>query len=134
MASWRHLSRIIVMQSFFESLMRNKNAEEILEFNISEYGNKISDSTFATQLIQKMKKNQKAIEKMIHKFAPEWPLEKMNLVERSILTLGITELMYPEEDVPVNVAINESIELAKTYGDENSSKFINGVLNAVAHR
>ena len=73
------------------------------------------------------------IEKLIKKHAPEWPIEKMNPVERVILTLGICELLYPEKDVPVNVAINESIELAKTYGDESSSKFINGVLNSVAH-
>ena len=79
------------------------------------------------------KKNQKPIEKYIRKHAPEWPLEKMNPVERVILTLGVCELIDPEKDVPMNVAINESIELAKTYGDENSGKFVNGVLNSVAH-
>ena len=73
------------------------------------------------------------IDKLIKKHAPEWPLDKMNTVERVILTLGICELLYPEKDVPVNVAINESIELAKAYGDDNSGKFINGVLNSVAH-
>jgi N utilization substance protein B len=57
----------------------------------------------------------------------------MDPVERVILILGICELLYPEKDVPVNVAINEAIELAKTYGDDNSGKFVNGVLNAVAH-
>ena len=57
----------------------------------------------------------------------------MDPVERVILTLGVSELLYPEKDVPVNVAINEAIELAKSYGDDNSGKFVNGVLNAVAH-
>lgn len=133
MASWRHLSRIIVMQSFFESLVRHNELDKVLEHNLKEYGNKIEDSTFAKNLAKKITKDKSEIEKLIKKHAPEWPLEKMNLVERVILTLGISELINPEKDVPVNVAINESIELAKTYGDEKSSKFINGVLNAVAH-
>jgi len=134
MASWRHLSRIIVMQSFFEALMRDSgDLESILEYNLKEYGDKIDDMVFARNLAGKMKRDYKKIEKLIKKYAPEWPLEKMNPVERVILSLGICELINPEKDVPVNVAINESIELAKTYGDANSSKFINGVLNAVAH-
>jgi transcription antitermination protein NusB len=134
MASWRHLSRIIVMQSFFEYLMRvNKDLSDILEYNLAEYGEKIQDREFALELASKMKRDQKKIDKFIKKHAPEWPLEKMNSVERVILTLGICEIINPAKDVPLNVAINESIELAKMYGDENSSKFINGVLNAVAH-
>lgn len=133
MASWRHLSRVIVMQSFFEHLARRGNLDEILEYNLKIHGSKIEDTAFAENLAQKMKSNQKKIEKLIKKHAPEWPLEKMNPVERVILTLGISELLDPEKDVPVNVAIDESIELAKTYGDENSGKFINGVLNSVAH-
>lgn len=133
MSSWRHLSRVIVMQSYFEHLMRGKPVDGILEYNLKEYGQKIQDHSFANQLIHKMKKHQKAIEKLIVKHAPEWPLEKMDPVERVILSLGICELIDPEKDVPVNVAINESIELAKSYGDEKSGGFINGVLNAVAH-
>ena len=133
MASWRHLSRIIVMQSFFESLVRSDKLENILAYNLSEYGKQVDDTKFAEKLMKKIKKHQKKIEKLIKKHAPEWPIEKMDPVERVVLTLGICELVYPEKDVPVNVAINEAIELAKTYGDETSGKFINGVLNAVAH-
>ena len=133
MSSWRHLSRIIVMQSFFEHLIRGKDLATILAYNLKEYGQKIDDVSFAEHLASKMKTHQKAIEKLIRKHAPEWPLEKMDPVERVILTLGICELLDPGKDVPKNVAINESIELAKSYGDDNSGKFINGVLNAVAH-
>ena len=134
MASWRHLSRIIVMQSLFENLMRySGDLDSILEYNLKEYADKIEEPEFAHSLIAKVKKNQKKIDKLICKYAPEWPIEKMNPIERVILTLGICELINPEKDVPVNVAINESIELAKAYGDDNSGKFINGVLNAVAH-
>jgi len=133
MSSWRHLSRVIVMQSFFEHLLRGKDIEGVLAYNLKEYGEKIQDTVFVHNLITKMKENQKRIDKLIHKHAPEWPLEKMDPVERVILIMGICELLYPEKDVPVNVAINEAIELAKTYGDDNSGKFVNGVLNAVAH-
>lgn len=121
------------MQSFFESLMRNKNAKDILEYNLKEYGTQIENATFAKNLVSKAVKHQKKIDKLIEKYAPEWPINKMNPVERVILTIGICELIDPEKDVPLNVAINEAIELAKTYGDDNSGKFINGVLNAVAH-
>jgi len=133
MSSWRHLSRVIVMQSFFEHLIRGKDAQGILEYNLKEYGDKIQDTTFVHDLLSKMKEHQKKIEKLIRKHAPEWPLEKMDPVERVILTLGICELLDPGKDVPVNVAMNEAIELAKTFGDENSGRFINGVLNAVVH-
>ena len=133
MASWRHLSRVIVMQSFFEYLARGRDLDEILGYNLKMYGSKIEDTTFAENLTKKMKRDQKKIEKLIKKHAPEWPLEKMNSVERVILTLGISELIEPENDVPVNVAIDESIELAKTSGDENSGTLIHGVLNSVAH-
>ena len=133
MASWRHLSRVIVMQSFFEHEARAGDLGEILEYNLDEYGEKISDRGFARNLSKKISENYARIRELIKKHAPEWPVDKMDPVERAILVLGICELIDPEKDVPVNVAINESIELAKTYGDESSGKFINGVLNAVAH-
>jgi transcription antitermination protein NusB len=133
MASLRHLSRIIVMQSFFESEARGVKIEKALDRNLAEWGEEIDDSSFAHNLAKKLKKHQRVIEKLIVKHAPEWPLDKLDPVERAIMTVGICELIDPEKDVPVNVAINEAIEMAKTYGDENSSKFINGVLNAVAH-
>lgn len=133
MASWRHLSRVIVMQSFFEHEARAGDLGEILAYNLDEYAEKISDRGFAENLSKKIEKNYARIRELIKTHAPEWPVEKMDPVERAILVLGICELIDPEKDVPVNVAINEAIELAKTYGDESSSKFVNGVLNAVAH-
>jgi len=121
------------MQSFFEHEARGGELMEILEYNLIEYGEKISERDFATHLIQKIETHFSVIRKLIKKHAPEWPVDKMDPVERSILTLGTCELIDPEKDVPVSVAINEAIELAKTYGGDNSSKFINGVLNAIAH-
>jgi N utilization substance protein B len=133
MASLRHLSRVIVMQSFFEHEARGVDFEETLHRNLKESGKEIQDPSFAVNLADKMMKHLKKIQTQIVKNAPEWPLEKLDPVERAILTLGICELIDPEPDVPQNVAINEAIELAKTFGDDNSGKFINGVLNAVAH-
>lgn len=133
MASWRHLSRVLVMQSFFEHEARGGDFSEILDYNLDEYGEKITEKDFAHNLAKKIEKHYAEIRELIKKHAPEWPVEKMDPVERAILILGTCELIDPEKDVPVNVAINESIELAKTYGDEASGKFINGVLNAVAH-
>ncbi len=133
MASWRHLSRVIVMQSFFEHEARAGDLKEILAYNLDEYGEKITERDFAENIADKIEEQYATIRELIRKHAPEWPVDKMDPVERAILVLGICELIDPEKDVPVNVAINEAIELAKTYGDESSGKFINGVLNAVAH-
>ncbi len=121
------------MQSFFEYEARAGDLVEILAYNLDEYGEKISERDYAENLGRKIDENFARIRGLIMKHAPEWPVDKMDPVERAILVLGICELIDPEKDVPVNVAINEAIELAKTYGDDNSSKFINGVLNAVAH-
>lgn len=121
------------MQSFFEHEARAGDLMGILEYNLAEYGDKISDRSFAEHLASKIEKHYARIRELIKIHAPEWPVDKMDPVERAILVVGICELIDPEKDVPVNVAINEAIELAKTYGDENSSKFVNGVLNAVAH-
>lgn len=133
MASWRHLSRVIVMQSFFEHEARGGDLMEILKYNLKMYGEQISEPSFAHNLTKKMEAHYGRIRDFIKQYAPEWPMEKMDPVERAVLVLGICELIDPEKDVPVSVAINEAIELAKTYGDESSGKFINGVLNAVAH-
>ena len=121
------------MQSFFEYEARAGELMTILEYNLEEYGEKISERSFAESLAAKIEKNYARIREYIMKHAPEWPVDRMDPVERAILFVGICELIDPEKDVPVNVAINEAIELAKTYGDENSGKFVNGVLNAVAH-
>ncbi|MFH0820685.1 MAG: transcription antitermination factor NusB [Candidatus Peregrinibacteria bacterium] len=133
MASYRHLSRVIVMQSFFEHEARGGDFLEILDYNLSEYGVEISDRTFAHHLAKKIQKHYPHIREFIKQYAPEWPVEKMDPVERAILVTGACELIDPEKDVPLKVAIDEAIEIAKTYGDENSGKFVNGVLNAIAH-
>jgi len=132
MASWRHLSRVIVMQSVFEEEARGGALEDVLAINLKEHGALIQDTAFAFALGKTIQRELPRIHEAICRHAPQWPLEKMDPVERAILILGVSEILFPQPDVPLNVAINEGIELAKTYGDDASRKFVNGVLNAVA--
>ena len=132
-SSFRHLSRVIVMQSFFEFEARGGDFFKILDYNLAEFGSEVPDKTFARHLAQKIDRHYPRIRAFIKQYAPEWPVEKMDPVERAIIVVGACELLDPEADVPVRVAIDEAIEMAKMYGDENSGKFVNGVLNAIAH-
>ncbi len=139
----RHLSRSIAMQTLYEwdfnsstSLTtgggKDKKIEEILERDINEFAPGLEDDQFARDLIKGVLENKKKIDEIIAKTAPEWPLEQVSLVDRNILRLGIYELLFGKrEEVPPKVAINEAIELAKSFGGETSGKFVNGVLGTI---
>jgi len=131
----RHLSRSIVMQSLYEWDFSGQQPEalnKIVEKNIKEYGPGLEDTSFVWQLVNGVVKHLPRIDKIIEKAAPEWPIEQITIVDRNVLRIGLYELLYAKkEEVPPKVAINEAIELAKTFGGENSGKFINGVLGTV---
>lgn len=130
----RHLSRSIVMQSLYEwDFFDKKNdLKKIVEKNIKEFGPGLEDQSFIWQLITGIVQNLTQLDKIIEKAAPEWPIEQINIVDRNVLRIGLYELLYAKKDeVPPKVAINEAIELAKTFGGESSGKFINGVLGTV---
>jgi N utilization substance protein B len=131
----RHLSRSIAMQSLYEWDFRGKKPElldQIVEKNIKEFGPGLEDPSFVWQLVRGVVANLPQIDKIIEKAAPEWPIDQINIVDRNVLRLGLYELLYgKKEEVPPKVAINEAIELAKTFGGESSGKFINGVLGTV---
>ena len=130
----RHLSRSIVMQSFYEWDFsgKSKDLKNIVEKNIKEFGPGLEDPSFLWQLVNGVKERLTQIDKIIEKAAPEWPLDQITIVDRNVLRLGLFELLYSKkEEVPPKVAINEAIELAKTFGGESSGKFINGVLGTV---
>lgn len=131
----RHLSRSIVLQSLFEWDFRKVPDEEIagvVERDIKEYGPGLEDDAFILTLASDVLRHRSVVDDIITKAAPDWPLEKINVVDRNILRMGLTELLFGDRtQVPPKVAINEAIELAKSFGGENSSKFINGVLGAV---
>ena len=132
MARRRHLSRIAVMQSLFEKEKRpNTDLFVSLKMNGKEFGE--MDEIFAVELLQGVLSKQEDLQNAVAEHAPEWPLDRMDPISRSILFIGAYELLYAK-DAPEAVVMNEAIEIAKEYGTKESSKFVNGVLNAIAHR
>jgi N utilization substance protein B len=131
----RHLSRSIVLQSLFEWDFTGHNPEgvdELLERNIEEFAPGLNDTTFMAGLLKNVLAKQTELDLIIEKAAPAWPIDRISVVDRNVLRIGLYELLFGERtEVPPKVAINESIELAKTFGGENSGKFVNGVLGAV---
>lgn len=131
----RHLARSIVLQTLFEwdtTHAAPEEAKTILERNISEFGGDDIDRTFLDQLLLGVLAKKEDIDLVIEKAAPEWPLDRIAPVDRNILRLGLFELLFADRSqVPAKVAINEAIELAKTFGGESSGRFVNGVLGAV---
>lgn len=134
MASNRHLGRIVALQSLYEYEFRihaedaSVSIDEILGRNLDRYKDEIEDKDFVSSLIHGVIDNQQDLDDKIRPLAPEWPLEQIARIDRNILRLGLYELLYRGEQVPPKVAINEAVELAKAFGSDNSSKFINGVL------
>lgn len=131
----RHLSRSVVMQSLYEWDFRGKKDEElpqIIEHNIKEFAPGVEDQKFIYDLTNKTIGKIAEIDKIIEKAAPQWPIGQIAMVDRAVLRLGIYELLFGNrEEVPPKVAINEAIELAKTFGGDASGKFVNGVLGTI---
>jgi len=132
--SSRHLSRSVAMQSLYEWDFYNKKGKvkEIVKRNIKEFAPGLKDESFVFQLVNGVVKRLEDIDKIIEKAAPQWPMDQISIVDRNVLRLGLYELLYAKkEEVPPKVAINEAIELAKSFGGEGSGKFVNGVLGTV---
>lgn len=132
----RHIARSIVLQSLFELDFRDYSEleipEEILLRDASEFANDVVDVSFVRSLLNGILNKKSEIDLVIQKAAPDWPLDKISIIDRNILRIGLFELLFADsKEVPAKVAINEAIELAKNYGGEKSSKFINGVLGSV---
>jgi len=127
----RHLARTIALQSLYQWDF-NRQSEDIgaiVRQNLSDFAPSFEDGGFTEALVRGILKHQKDVDALIVKYAPEWPLDQVTPIDRNILRIGIYELEHSE--VPPKVAINESIELAKTFGGESSSKFVNGVLGSI---
>lgn len=131
----RHLSRSIVLQSLFEwdlNAIDRKAVVEVLDRNIEEFAPNKTDRPFMEKLLDGILGKQPELDLVIEKAAPEWPIDRISPVDRNILRLGLFELLFADrKEVPAKVAINEAIELAKQFGGDNSSRFVNGVLGAV---
>lgn len=131
----RHLARSIAMQTLFEWDFRGQPTAAlpaITEHNLKEFGVGIeTEKDFVQKLIDGVIDNLKEIDTVIKQYAPDWPVDQITVVDRNILRLGILELKFNTDNVPPKVAINEAIELAKSFGGPASGKFVNGVLGAM---
>jgi len=130
----RNLARGIVLQSLFEWDFYQKKPKllDIVKRNIEEFAPDFSERDFAIKLAEDVEENIEKLDKVISASAPEWPVEKLPIVDRNVLRVGLHELLHADrKEVPPRVAINEAIEVAKTYGGLNSGKFINGVMGTV---
>lgn len=135
MASNRHLGRIVAMQTLYEYDFRGAeeesvDLEEILNRNLGEYDQNIDDKEFVKKLVHEVSTRSDEIDNIIGPAAPEWPIEQIAKIDKAILRIGVFELAI-ERSVPPKVAINEAVELAKAFGGENASKFVNGVLGTI---
>jgi len=136
MASNRHLGRIVALQTLYEQDFRREcddkslSLNKVLARNIDRYSETIDDKKFIEDLVHGVDAKQEELDDIIRPVAPEWPIEQIARIDRIILRIGTYELLF-EEHVPPKVVINEAVELAKAFGGDNSSKFINGVLGTV---
>jgi transcription antitermination protein NusB len=139
MASNRHLGRIIALQTLFEQDFRQQMGDDefdldaVLKRNISRYDAAVEDKAFIRRLVLGVTKNQVDLDNFLQPLAPDWPIPTIARMDRIVLRIGVYELLH-ESDVPAKVAINEAVELAKSFGNENSSKFINGVLGTAVRQ
>jgi transcription antitermination protein NusB len=136
MASNRHLGRIVALQTLYEYDFRlacgdkKLSLDEVTERNISRYSEVVEDKSFISDLTKNTVENEKLIDSILQPVAPEWPIDQIARMDRVVLRMGIYELLF-SKTVPPKVVINEAVELAKAFGGDNSSKFINGVLGTV---
>ena len=136
MASNRHLGRIIALQTLYEQEFRvdcNDKAfvlQDVLERNIKRYAAMVDDRKFIEQLVAGVDEKSAELDILLHPIAPDWPIDQIARMDRIVLRIGAYELLFGQ-DVPPKVVINEAVELAKAFGGENSSKFINGVLGTL---
>ncbi len=133
MASNRHLGRIIALQTLYEQDFRIAagdtlfNLAEVLARNVARYATTVDDKAFVDRLVHGVDVRTSELDAMLQPIAPDWPIDQIARMDRVVLRMGLYELLY-EPDTPPKVVINEAVELAKSFGSENSSKFVNGVL------
>ena len=136
MASNRHLGRIIALQTLYEQDFRREagdtafNLDTVLSRNINRYQAMVDDTAFVRELAHGVTTHEADLDDTLRPVAPEWPIDQFARMDRIVLHIGLYELQY-KTDVPPKVVINEAVELAKAFGGDNSSKFINGVLGTV---
>ena len=135
MASNRHLGRIVAMQTLYEYVFRMDCEDSttdlgvILDRNINRYSETIDDKDFIVKLVNGVAKEFADLDAELQPLAPEWPLDQIARIDHIVMWIGLYELIH-ENGVPPKVVINEAVELAKSFGSDSSSKFVNGVLGS----
>ena len=129
----RRRARGVALQALYEIDCVGHPVEEVLERRLNDYPLKPAAAEFATHLVSSVLLFQEQMDHLIEKYAPEWPVEQMAIIDRNVLRIAIFELAM-DENTPVKVAINEAVELAKRYGSDSSARFVNGVLGTLAER
>lgn len=138
MASNRHLGRIIAFQTLYEQEVREDAEDpklklaEVLKRNIARYQDMVEDTAFIEDLVKGVDEHKADLDKKLAPVAPEWPIDQLSRMDRTVLRIGLYEMDYTK--TPLKVVINEAVELAKAFGGDNSSKFINGVLGTLAKK
>ena len=136
MSANRHLGRIVALQTLYEQDFRREcgdelfDLKEVLDRNIGRYHKTIEDPEFIVSLVNGVASRAEELDSVLQPIAPEWPIDQIARMDRVILLMGLYELTH-QKDVPSKVVINEAVELAKSFGGDNSSKFVNGVLGTV---
>lgn len=136
MASNRHLGRIIALQTLYEEEFRLEcndkdfKLKDVLKRNIKRYAEMVDDHTFVEELVIGVDANKSDLDALLQPIAPDWPIDQIARMDRLVLRIGAYELVHGR-DIPPKVVINEAVELAKAFGGENSSKFVNGVLGTL---
>ncbi len=136
MSANRHLGRIIALQTLYEQELRqecqdnNFNLKQSTKRNIHRYKTLVDDEDFIERLVNGITERKDELDAIIQPVAPEWPIDQIARMDRLVLRLGVYELLH-EKSIPPKVVINEAVELAKGFGGDNSSKFVNGVLGTV---
>jgi len=130
----RHLSRQLVVKALFSHMSQTAENESFssIDYVMENFGQELADETFSRNLFEMCLKNTENSQELIKELAPEWPLEKITLIDQVVLILGMTEILFTIQDVLTVVAINEAVELAKEFSGQSSAKFINGVLSNLA--
>jgi N utilization substance protein B len=131
MAGTRHKARTIALQALYEVDAAARRPETVAERLLAETNLSEENKEFVRELVTGVIRNKGEIDRNIHRFAPAWPVEQIAVIDRNILRLAIFEILF-DNKVPIKVAVNEAVELAKTFGSNSSAKFVNGVLGAVS--
>lgn len=127
----RRQGRVLALQSMYEADLVGHDPNEVLRRFIADEGADPVAAEFARRLVEGVVANREAIDQELVRAAPAWPLEQMPPIDKNLLRLAIYEILFDNRRVPVKAAINEAVEIAKSYGSDNSSRFVNGVLGTV---